>query len=505
MTSFHGAGVWSTGRSRLRVVPAAMLLLLGACNGLGEAMTAHTNVVARAAGKELRVDEAAQMLAANPQVPPDPEVVRALADLWVDYTLLASAVAEDTTLAAVDLAPFIDPIRDQALIARLRERVVQPDTVITDEELGRRWVTEGASAEISARHILLRVAPDATQAQRDSVAQLAETLRTRAVGGESFDALARQYSDDPGSAARGGDLGFFSRGRMVEPFEEAAFALQAGEISPVVETPFGLHIILVDERRQPELGDQREAFRQFLVQRAVQDAEVAYLDQLTEGSNLQVNPAGFDVVREIAARPDRGLRGRQADRSIATYTGGEYTAGEFAEFIRNQPQQVQSAFATATNDQLEQGVRQLVQMELLLERARSEGIALSEAEEAEIRAEARASIRELVEATGFAEAARVRADAAALEAHVKALISGVVTGEQPYIPLGMLGIALRDRYPYEINDGSFSQVVSRLEEIRGEQPMIQMPGLNLEGMPGMPPMPDMPEQAPPVTPLPEGQ
>ena len=65
----------------------------------GEAMTAHTDVVARAAGKELRVEEAPQMLAANPQVPADPQVVRALADLWVDYTLLATAVAEDTSLA----------------------------------------------------------------------------------------------------------------------------------------------------------------------------------------------------------------------------------------------------------------------------------------------------------------------------------------------------------------------------------------------------------------------
>ncbi|HET7321645.1 MAG TPA: hypothetical protein VFI96_04050, partial [Longimicrobiaceae bacterium] len=81
---------------------AATPLLVSGCSGLGEAMTAHTDVVARAAGQELKVEEAAQLIALNPQVPADPDVVRAIADYWVDYTLLASAVAEDSALSAVD-------------------------------------------------------------------------------------------------------------------------------------------------------------------------------------------------------------------------------------------------------------------------------------------------------------------------------------------------------------------------------------------------------------------
>src|SRR5690606_9481537 len=150
---------------------------------------------------ELQTEEAAEILAANPQVPPDPEVVRALVDLWIDYALLANAVIEDPTLAALDMEKFIAPVREQQLIMQLREAVVQPDTTFEDTELDQLWTTEGPGAEISARHILLRTPTDATDAQRDSVRELAEALRARAADGESFDELAREHSQDPGSAA----------------------------------------------------------------------------------------------------------------------------------------------------------------------------------------------------------------------------------------------------------------------------------------------------------------
>jgi hypothetical protein len=483
-------------------VLVAALLLLSACNGLGEAMSAHTNVIARAAGKELRVEEAAEILASNPQIPPDPQVVRALADLWVDYTLLATAVAEDTTLAALDMATFVAPAREQLLVMRVGEQMIRPDTILDDAEVQRRWAVEGPGAEIRARHILLRTPSDATPAQRDSVRQQAEALRARAAGGESFDALAREHSQDPGSAARGGDLGFFSRGRMVQPFEEAAFELQPGEISPVVETPFGYHVIQVEERRQAELGPERDQFRQYLVSRAIDEAERVFLDSIAEMANIRIPSSAIEVVREVSSRPDRQLRGRQGERAVAVYDGGEYTVSEFARFIRTQPAQVQGAFASATEDQIQQGIRQLVQMELLLDYARAHGIQLTAEQEEEILTEARQMIRELVDATGFAEAARQGADPALLDAHVKALVQGIVTGEHPFIPLGRLGVSLRDLYSFEINDGAFSQVVNRLESIRATMPPAAPFQMEEPEMPGQPPLPTEPQLAPPVTPAP---
>lgn len=93
------------------------------------------------------------------------------------------------------------------------------------------------------------IEPTITEAERDRVRLELATLRERILKGEKFSMLATLYSKDPGSASKGGELGFFSRGDMVSEFEAAAFALKPGEVSPIIETQFGFHIIQLIERR----------------------------------------------------------------------------------------------------------------------------------------------------------------------------------------------------------------------------------------------------------------
>lgn len=95
----------------------------------------------------------------------------------------------------------------------------------------------------------IELQPQVSEEERDRVrTQLAE-LRERVLKGEKFSMLATLYSQDPGSAKKGGELGFFTRGKMVSEFEAAAFALKPGEVSPIIETKFGFHIIQLIERR----------------------------------------------------------------------------------------------------------------------------------------------------------------------------------------------------------------------------------------------------------------
>ena len=93
------------------------------------------------------------------------------------------------------------------------------------------------------------VEPVISEAEHERVRDELNELRERILKGESFSMLAKLYSQDPGSASKGGELGFFERGRMVTEFEVAAFALKPGEVSPVIQTQYGYHLIQLIERR----------------------------------------------------------------------------------------------------------------------------------------------------------------------------------------------------------------------------------------------------------------
>ncbi|MBI3326969.1 MAG: peptidylprolyl isomerase [Nitrospinae bacterium] len=102
--------------------------------------------------------------------------------------------------------------------------------------------------QVRARHILIKVAPDASAVDDSKLKDKAKKALQRVKKGEDFGGLAKELSED-GSSTKGGDLGFFGRGRMVPSFEEAAFTLKPGQVSDLVRTQFGYHIIKVEEHK----------------------------------------------------------------------------------------------------------------------------------------------------------------------------------------------------------------------------------------------------------------
>jgi peptidyl-prolyl cis-trans isomerase C len=180
--------------------------------------------------------------------------------------------------------------RGMAIEQLIKEHVIQ-ETAVSDAE-SRAFYDQNASMfekpeQIQARHILIKMEGDVTEAQKAEALKKIEMIRKKALEGEDFAALASEYSEGP-SSVKGGDLGHFSRGQMVKPFEDAAFALKTGEISEVVETQFGYHIIEVTDQ-QPASVVSYETVQAQIVERLKQEKSRREIQQYIETLRSQAD------------------------------------------------------------------------------------------------------------------------------------------------------------------------------------------------------------------------
>jgi peptidyl-prolyl cis-trans isomerase C len=144
--------------------------------------------------------------------------------------------------------------------------------------------------QVRASHILIRVDENADAAAKQKALAKIQALLKRAKAGEDFAALAKQNSQD-GSAAQGGDLNYFGRGQMVPAFDEAAFKLKPGEISDVVTTQFGYHIIKVTDHKDAStvpLEQVSDRVKQFLSGQKKQEKADQFITGLKEKSKIEV-------------------------------------------------------------------------------------------------------------------------------------------------------------------------------------------------------------------------
>jgi peptidyl-prolyl cis-trans isomerase C len=194
-------------------------------------------------------------------VAPRAEVDAALAEVRAGFKT-AEAFRSRLERGGFTEATYADYLRKQLSIRKLVQKEIVARVEVRDDEVHEFYEANPARftrpEQVRARHVLVKVAPAASEDERTKARARIEAVLADARGGASFEDLARMHSDDA-TAARGGDLGFFARGQMVRPFEEAAFALAPGEISGVVETPFGFHVIQVAERRGGERIAEAEA------------------------------------------------------------------------------------------------------------------------------------------------------------------------------------------------------------------------------------------------------
>jgi peptidyl-prolyl cis-trans isomerase C len=145
--------------------------------------------------------------------------------------------------------------------------------------------------QVHAAHILLRVDPKSTPEQKAEIKKKLEDIRAEIEANKiSFPDAAAKYSQDPSNAQKGGDLGFFQKGQMVKPFEDAAFSTQPGTLSQIVETQFGFHIVKVSERKpagKATLEQAKPAIKQYLDQVNRQKVTQKYLEDLKSKATIE--------------------------------------------------------------------------------------------------------------------------------------------------------------------------------------------------------------------------
>lgn len=154
-------------------------------------------------------------------------------------------------------------MRNQLVVRRLLESEVNPKIGVSQEEITTFYKRNTKQFEVPERvrasHILIAFPAGADAAAKATAMSTATGVLKKARGGADFAALAREFSQDPSSAASGGDLGFFQQGKMVGPFNDVAFSLMPGQISDVVETEYGYHIIKVSEKQPGRTMSLEEA------------------------------------------------------------------------------------------------------------------------------------------------------------------------------------------------------------------------------------------------------
>jgi len=186
---------------------------------------------------------------------------------------------------------FKEQVEEQLMVIKLIDREVKakvgPPTDSEIEDFYKQNESEMVEPEqVRVRHILIKVGENTDK--NEALKRIREILKQVKKGETSFAELAKKYSEDA-SASKGGDIGFFIRGQMVRKFEDAAFSLDVGQISDIVETEYGYHIIQCIEKKAAEkksLNEIRDYLKNFILQKRMEERYEKWLRRLRDEASI---------------------------------------------------------------------------------------------------------------------------------------------------------------------------------------------------------------------------
>lgn len=445
-----------------RIGVLVLLPLLAGCDSLKEAFTARPEVAVSAADQKLPVERLGAIMAGIKGLPSNHEAAKGIAGLWIDHMLLAEALAagrnlNDSAFAADALWPELVELRasrwhDTLLAQRFDLDPAQADSVYT------------ADQERILQHFLIRARPDAPAADRQAARRKADQARARVTGGTAFATVAGEVSEDPGSREDGGYLSLAARGNWVTSFDSAGWALPVGGISPVVETPFGYHVL-----RRPPLPEVRERILGELRARKGLALDSLYLDSLGTAKALKVAGDAPASIRSAIADIDGATRSRKV---LARWKGGELQVSEFVRWLNALGPSFINDVASRPDSGLVQLTHAIGQNSILVAQATEAGITISPADWAGLVEGHRARVDTITKVlalgpeildTTATPAERAKVAAMAVEKYWDQVAEGK---GRPFPVPGPMSLALRARGEYRYYPAGLERAVAVSTELR---------------------------------------
>jgi hypothetical protein len=441
---------------------AVAAFTLSACSGLRDALNAHTDWVARAGSAELSVTKLANLLGKS-RAPVRKDIAKSIANVWSDYQLLGMAAAHGDSLndpKVIDAAmwPAIASMK-----ARKWYDVVSKGWGVEDTAAAKRQWDSGQV--LAADHILL-LTQGMNDAQKANVRARIDSIRRR-VTPANFAKLATDNSQDQQSAKQGGSLGIFPKGSMVPEFEKALVALKPGEISPVIQTQYGYHII-----HRPTYDQVKTQLLAASKGRSVAVAESTYMAKLEQNGKIEVKKDAPTIVRAVGNDPDAY---RRDNTVLATSTAGKFTTSRLVGWLETLPPgaRVLDQIKQSPDSLLVQLVRNFVKNELVLQQADSAKVQIDPAEMAQLHASFSNAVRTAwvqlgVLPASLADSAKSEGDREKLAAkRIDAYFTRLMQEQATFVSVPTpLSNILREKYKYSLNDAGFDRAVQEAAKIR---------------------------------------
>ncbi|MBI3326115.1 MAG: peptidylprolyl isomerase [Nitrospinae bacterium] len=223
------------------------------------------------------------------------DVNAAVKDVLTRNNLTQETLVEMLAKEGLTLQDYKDRVREQIVLARLLNQAVRSRVSVDASEIDAYYQAHreefGRPDEARVRHIFFRLDPAADKSQQDAIYARAARVLQEARNDGNFEALARHYSED-GTAATGGDLGVMKRGQMLAGFEEVVFSLRDSEISDIVRTPNGLHIVkaeAIDKGMPRSFAEVKEEVQRRVLQEKTDKRLREWTNELRNKAYIEIN------------------------------------------------------------------------------------------------------------------------------------------------------------------------------------------------------------------------